>query len=219
MLYNVPATRNLVITDLEYSFLIDSGQFGNRLETPVILRQGATDRWSSWAMAVILIGATPMEMREMVHKSFSTGVAFPPGSQANLYHTPGAHSGQIGALVRWRISWTGYLVQSAVMGADDAPGLGSGDLGLELETNVPNPFLNETSIRFSLPEAAHITLRIIDVQGRVVRTLLDGPEVAGDRQLTWDGRDDAGRSVAAGEYFIDLAAPNGRQSRKAIAID
>jgi hypothetical protein len=65
----------------------------------------------------------------------------------------------------------------------------------------PNPFNPQTTIAFTLNGNARVRLTVHDVRGRVVRTLADGDMAAGEHALQWDGRDDAGRTVASGVYF------------------
>jgi len=71
---------------------------------------------------------------------------------------------------------------------------------------VPNPFNPQTMVRFSLPAEQHVRLDIYDVQGRLVRTLVDGVRPAGMGEARWDGRDRTGRGVASGTYFARLQA-------------
>ncbi len=75
----------------------------------------------------------------------------------------------------------------------------------------PNPFNPEATIRFELARDTQVTLRAYDVQGRAVRTLLSGYLAAGPREVRWDGRDDNGRTLPSGTYFLRLKA--GRDSR------
>lgn len=76
----------------------------------------------------------------------------------------------------------------------------------------PSPFGSATRIAFDLPSAATVTLRIHDVTGRRVRTLVSGTVLAAGRhEQPWDGRDDAGASVQAGVYLVRLQA--GAQAR------
>ncbi|HEX7077373.1 MAG TPA: FlgD immunoglobulin-like domain containing protein [Candidatus Eisenbacteria bacterium] len=72
--------------------------------------------------------------------------------------------------------------------------------------NYPNPFNPATTVEFTLDRDAMASLRVYDVSGRLVRTLLDSYLAAGRRSLTWDGRDDAGHGVASGAYFLRLEA-------------
>ncbi len=79
--------------------------------------------------------------------------------------------------------------------------------------NDPNPFNPATAIRFELPSVGIATLKIYDLNGRLVRTLLAGPKSAGEHTLVWDGRDDAGFAVAAGVYLyrLEFTAANGER--------
>ncbi len=70
----------------------------------------------------------------------------------------------------------------------------------------PNPFNPMSTIRFDLERDAQVTLRAYDVQGRVVRTVVDSYLAAGPREVRWDGRDDAGRGLPSGTYFLRLRA-------------
>jgi len=86
-----------------------------------------------------------------------------------------------------------------------------------LEQNFPNPFPAngifdnpETAIRFGLPEKSVTTIRILDLSGREIATLLDNVELpAGRHQRTWNGRDAQGRSVGSGIYFYQVQLGNG----------
>ncbi len=73
-----------------------------------------------------------------------------------------------------------------------------------LEQNAPNPFNPSTTIRFALPEAGAASLSIYDVNGRHVRTLVDGDATAGTHDVVWDGRDGLGREAASGVYLYRL---------------
>jgi hypothetical protein len=73
-----------------------------------------------------------------------------------------------------------------------------------LNSNYPNPFNPMTKISFSLPAAAHTSVEVLDVRGRVVRTLFVGTMGAGDQQLSWNGTDNDGQTVAAGLYLARL---------------
>lgn len=75
---------------------------------------------------------------------------------------------------------------------------------LALRPNVPNPFNPTTRLRFDLPRSGSVSLTIFDIQGRRVRTLVDGQMDAGRHQITWHGRDDVGRRVSSGVYFYRL---------------
>jgi len=66
---------------------------------------------------------------------------------------------------------------------------------------TPNPANPGTYIGYELPRASQVIMRMVDVRGRVVRTLVKGWRPAGAHRAFWDGRDDAGRAVASGVYL------------------
>ncbi|MEK7347285.1 MAG: FlgD immunoglobulin-like domain containing protein [Candidatus Eisenbacteria bacterium] len=70
----------------------------------------------------------------------------------------------------------------------------------------PNPFLGDTEISFALPSDARASVRLFDVGGRLVRTLHDGSATAGVHRIRWDGRDDRGRTVGVGIYFVHFTS-------------
>jgi len=75
----------------------------------------------------------------------------------------------------------------------------------ELSQNYPNPFNPSTTIEFALPEPATVTLRIYNLRGELVQTLLDRESFNWGRyQTIWDGRNHYGSQVASGIYFYRL---------------
>jgi hypothetical protein len=81
-----------------------------------------------------------------------------------------------------------------------------------LHQNYPNPFNPNTSIRFDLPKASHVVLKIYDMLGREVRTLEQGDYTAGFFNVVWDGRNDNGNSVSSGIYTYRLTATAGNST-------
>jgi hypothetical protein len=87
-----------------------------------------------------------------------------------------------------------------------------------LHQNYPNPFNPTTTITFDMPIAGNAVLRVYNVKGELVRTLLDGFVQAGDMRVTWDGKDRQGRPAASGIYFYNLRADGKSASRKMVLI-
>ena len=85
----------------------------------------------------------------------------------------------------------------------------------ELAQNVPNPFGNpgnsRTFIRYTLKDDGYTTLKVYDIQGHLVTTLVEGPRTTGTYTALWDGRNDGGRLVASGVYIYRLES--GSRSR------
>lgn len=80
--------------------------------------------------------------------------------------------------------------------------------------NYPNPFNPSTTIVFEVPVAGRVQLAVYDARGSLVRTLVDGALPAGPRREQWDGRDQRGRAVASGVYFVRLEAGGETASHK-----
>ena len=86
--------------------------------------------------------------------------------------------------------------------------------GFALGQNVPNPFNPETSLPYQLDREARVVIRIYDVSGRLVRTLDVGQKGAGVYKAHWDGKNQAGHSVASGVYFYSMKAGDFSATRK-----
>jgi len=63
-----------------------------------------------------------------------------------------------------------------------------------------------------------MTLKIYDVAGRLVKTLIDGVEQPGRRLIEWNGRDAAGSRVASGVYFCRMTAPGYTRTQKMVLL-
>lgn len=79
----------------------------------------------------------------------------------------------------------------------------------------PNPFGHEATIAYSIATAGQVTVRVIDVSGRVVRTLVDRTVEPGAHSLVWDGRTDSGERAASGVYFVRLESFDGSKTEEA----
>jgi photosystem II stability/assembly factor-like uncharacterized protein len=87
-----------------------------------------------------------------------------------------------------------------------------------LSQNFPNPFNPTTDIVYTLPQSEHVTLRIFNVAGQEIRTLVREQQNTGVYRVRWDGKDDSGRSVASGLYFYRIKAGSYVASRKMTLI-
>ncbi|MCK4513014.1 T9SS type A sorting domain-containing protein, partial [bacterium] len=87
-----------------------------------------------------------------------------------------------------------------------------------LRQNVPNPFRDGTDISYQLPSLTHVSLRVYDVRGRLVRILREGEEPAGFYTAAWDRKDERGRDVASGVYFYRYVTPLFEETRKMVVL-
>ncbi len=85
--------------------------------------------------------------------------------------------------------------------------------------NHPNPLNPATTIEFDLSRQEAISLRIFDVQGRLVTSLADGLHTAGNHDVIWRGVDGRGRRVAPGVYFVRLEAGEITDTERLVVSD
>ena len=90
--------------------------------------------------------------------------------------------------------------------AVDAPTPGTVPTTWALRGGRPNPFRDATRLAFDLPERASVRLVVYDVQGRLVKTVVNGAREAGSYRETWSGRDEAGVPISPGVYFVRIEA-------------
>jgi hypothetical protein len=86
----------------------------------------------------------------------------------------------------------------------DIKAVDRGPVRFSLEQNFPNPFNPETTIRFDLPATSKVVLKIYNVSGHEVRTLIDEIQPAGQRSIVWDGKSQMGQLVSSGIYIYAL---------------
>jgi hypothetical protein len=82
----------------------------------------------------------------------------------------------------------------------------------------PNPFRERTQIAFTLPTAQRASLKLYSVNGRLVRTLLDGDAAAGTHEIVWNGANDAGHKVVPGVYAYRLQVGGKELTRKLVLL-
>ncbi len=87
-----------------------------------------------------------------------------------------------------------------------------------LKGAFPNPFNPATNIKFAVPRTGQVSLKIYDLAGRHVRTLIDGRKDAGYHDVMWDGTDQRGRGVASGAYYYRLQADGFDQTQKMLLL-
>jgi hypothetical protein len=89
-------------------------------------------------------------------------------------------------------------------------------LPFALEAITPNPFVGSTTISFAVPATVNVSLKVYDVTGKLVTTLVSGNQAPGHHTVTWNGTDDLGRSVAQGIYLVRMDATNFSATKKVV---
>ncbi len=105
-----------------------------------------------------------------------------------------------------------------VIAVTAAPVLSAGPARMALAQNYPNPFNPTTTIRYQLDRSGPVRLVVLDVKGRIVKTLVDGSRDAGWYSVRWNGTDEHGRMVASGLYFYQMSATNYEARKKLLLL-
>jgi len=88
----------------------------------------------------------------------------------------------------------------------------------QLFQNHPNPFNPNTEIRFTIPNAGLVSIKIYDMQGKLVRNLVSERKAAGSYTVSWDSRDENGIKITSGVYFYRIDAGEFTMSKKMILM-
>jgi hypothetical protein len=132
-------------------------------------------------------------------------VYYPAGNQEHVSISPE------GAL------WVRNEIEQGVLAVPgDGPDRGA---GLGLLAGAPNPFTRGTRLTFTLAHAGPVSLRVFDVRGGEVRTLVREGRGAGSHTATWDGRDARGAVAPAGIYFLRLESGGQSLARRVVKLD
>jgi hypothetical protein len=99
---------------------------------------------------------------------------------------------------------TRTLIEETVVGIEEDidTSLGDNPFPQILVGAAPNPWQPSTRISYTIDRPVEGAIRIYSAQGRLVRTLIEGPFAAGDHSFAFDGKDDQGRKLAIGGYFV-----------------
>jgi flagellar hook assembly protein FlgD len=89
----------------------------------------------------------------------------------------------------------------------------------QLAQNTPNPVRSSTRIAFTVATPGRVDLTVFDTSGRSVARLMDEHRPAGQYEVAWNGRDNAGRRVAAGVYHYVLRTPEQTLRRKMVLLN
>jgi beta-glucanase (GH16 family) len=124
-------------------------------------------------------------------------------------------------------SWPGYpdsttvfpqkMIVDYVKVYQDVPNAVEQESGMPAEyhlyQNYPNPFNPETTIRYSLPESGNVTVKVFNMLGKEIATLVNGRKSAGDYKVAFDAR-----NISSGMYFYSISTENYYQVRKMVLL-
>ncbi|MEO8399905.1 MAG: T9SS type A sorting domain-containing protein, partial [Ignavibacteriaceae bacterium] len=86
----------------------------------------------------------------------------------------------------------------------------------KLEQNYPNPFNPTTNIKYQIPEDKHVSLKIYNIIGQLVKVLVDDNQATGSYSIQWDGRDNHGAAISSGVYLYRIEAGDFVTNKKMI---
>ena len=87
-----------------------------------------------------------------------------------------------------------------------------------LRNAYPNPSSDETTIRYEIPQKSYVSLKVYDISGRLVKTLVNEKKIANYHTVRWDGKNGNGREVGSGVYFYRLQAGDKTATKKLVLV-
>jgi hypothetical protein len=148
---------------------------------------------------------------DLATNTFSEQIVLTPGLGEAYTPTVAGPDGQV------------YAINNATLFAVGASNVGTPPPAppsvLELGPARPNPFTSGTALRYRLPRESDVTVEVIDLAGRSIRTLERGVLPAGEHVAGWDGTDARGSRRAPGVYFVRLSDGVSSVTRKVLLAD
>lgn len=149
-----------------------------------------------------------------------------PFSRVNAAVVPPSSPGSYEDTTVWPGTTFWYEVRAVlpggsedVLGQQPAPVTTPGSLAVSLYAASPNPFAGETSVVFDVVDhVGPVSLKVYNVRGELVRSLLGGPVERGRHVASWDGLDGRGHEASSGVYFFRLQAGDESRVRKALLL-
>jgi len=91
-------------------------------------------------------------------------------------------------------------------------------LSFSLKQSFPNPFNTETVIEYFLPKESQVKITIYNLLGQKVKILLDQRELAGQKRVNWDGKNEKGETLSSGIYFYRVETEDLAQTKKMVLL-
>ncbi len=88
----------------------------------------------------------------------------------------------------------------------------------EVRNAYPNPFNPTVSITYAIPRPDRVEIRVYDINGRLIRTLVDAQQKAGWYTVEWDGRNELGKGVSSGMYIVRVQAGFDSHTQKVLLL-
>ena len=112
-------------------------------------------------------------------------------------------------MVQDSVEWFGDYTENVEVGAEESPYVPSG-----YSLSVASPSSEKATIKYGMPRAGQVTLKVYNVNGQFVRTLVNEVQKPRNYTLTWNGKDNSGKEVSTGTYFCKLETGTFRSTEK-----
>ena len=122
--------------------------------------------------------------------------------------------------VQLRLDPTSWVKSSLSFGKVGGPSTGANKLPQKLvvSQNYPNPFNPSTTIKYAMPLREQVSIKVYNLHGAMVTTLLDGIQDAGDHSVIWNGKDRLGSTVSTGVYLYKVRTRDSEVVKKMALI-
>jgi hypothetical protein len=148
------------------------------------------------------------------------GTGYPDGYEGWAYYDID-HDSYPEILCRWHSDVTGELKLRIYGNGSTGNHITSPSLAktvMKAPVNFPNPFTGSTRIEYYVPNPENILLNVFNSEGQVVRTLLNKKQNMGEYSILWDGKNESGTVLAAGQYYYQLKIGNFISTKKMISL-
>jgi hypothetical protein len=152
------------------------------------------------------------------HETYTYSGNQVPVEHAMFHGDEAAHTTYASCIQKGKALWWLLARMAGWNPGTDVEGKSPAPASFGLSPNFPNPFNPETRIEYAIPCQSRVSLRIFNVQGEVVRSLVDDTREAGSFETVWNGKDDQGRLVESGVYFCKLQAGSRMETGKMTLI-
>jgi hypothetical protein len=177
------------------------------------------DDMDQLAWHAVVRKADPDEICERsVAMSFSFSELYPLNCADQCLFDEFVINGEGAELVIEMFNWAGKAIADNPIGIPDPPS--APELVNALYQAQPNPANPSARIRYSIAEKGRVALRIFDVSGRLVRTLVDEVQEPAEEglEVVWDGMNDAGQRVGSGVFFYQIETPGFKSAKKLLIV-
>jgi len=178
------------------------------------------DKTQGWHHMKVVVNTNPLDSTvsyQCLYDEIDLGTYVDDSDMRTYMGQPGLYAFQQNGVDGLAGYFDNYTVVSNATSSVDHP-FEARPVSMTMHQNFPNPFNPSTTISFEMHAVGAATLKIFNIRGEEVTTLAQGQIQPGSYQVTWDGRDNQGQLVAAGNYIAVLSKGNEQVSRNMLML-